>query len=98
MYNACIVHCIRNEVMAKFHLLPTMQQASSQVFPTGWINRSIYHVEVTPDACLSSDACRKCIDTAVSLYSKFQSLQGELPQKIKADMGPSFSIGLYEEK
>ena len=47
---------------------------------TGWTcllpsAPSFMFLNVTPDAHLSSHACRKCVDTAVSLYSKLQSLQ-----------------------
>ena len=36
---------------------------------------SIFRVTVAPDERLSSYACRKCVDTALSLHSKLQSLQ-----------------------
>ena len=61
---------------------------------------SIYHVDVTPDARLSSHACRKCVDTAVSLHSKLQSLQSMAKEsyhkklsQADSSMGPSVSIG-----
>ena len=103
--------------LCRFCLSLTSSNHATSIF-SGASNRvdlsttlsSIFHVPVTPDARLSSHACRKCVDTAVSLYSKLQSLQlmakesyhkrlsSVETQLSQADVDPSHTASIAPQK